>query len=365
MILTLLFTLWLIYVVWIVRFVRKQINPGLDYILKEDQEFAQKYDCFRRKDIHKWNRFEIYFCAMFLLPLRVFHFFASSTLLLIFVRIGQIAIPNSPQFAVSKRKYMAKVTRFFTRSGLYACGFYSIEYKHMKISDVDNTYPVNEKQAQDAPIVISNHVSWADIVLHMSTPESPSFLAKHSVEHYPIFGPTAKALQAIFVKRDNRDNKEGVMTQIKERIDLYKEKPQSIPKLIVFPEGTTSNGEYLISFKKGAFMHLNPVKIYAIKYTNKKFSPAFDALGIGKSFLFTLLQLKNSITVYDLGVFDPAYLNLKSEDDWTIYAEKVKSIMMKVLGVKSSELGYAEAVFYCDTIADVAKQQTPQSDKKE
>jgi len=364
MILSLFFTIWLIYAVMILRFVRKQLGPGLDYIRKEDQEFANKYDCFRRKDIHKWNHFEMYFCAVFLLPIRVVYFFASASLLLLFVRLGQAVIPDSPKFAVLKRKTLKNIARFFSRSGLYGCGFFSVVYKSLKISDLDETYPVSQEQKQlSAPIVISNHVSWADICLYMSCPESPSFLAKQAVARYPIFGPTAKALGAIFVKRESRDNKEGVMTQIKERIDLYKKDPHSTPQLIIFPEGTTSNGEYLISFKKGAFMHLTPLKIYAVKYTNPNYSPAFDSLGIGKSFLFALLQLRNSITVYDLGVFDPTYLNLKSEDDWTIYAEKVKSIMLKALGAKSSELGLAEANFYCDSLD--GQQTPPQSAKNE
>jgi len=355
--------IWLIYAILILRFVRKQLGPGLDFIRNEDPEFAKKYDCFRRKDIDKWNHSEIYFCAVFLLPLRIAYFFVSASILLAFVRLGEAIIPDSPKFALFKRKYKTAVARFFSRSGLYACGFYSVEYKSLKISDLDETYPIHQEQKQtSAPIIISNHVSWADICLYMSCPECPSFLAKQSVERYPIFGPTAKALRAIFVKRESRDNKEGVMTQIKERIDLYKQDPHTTPQLIIFPEGTTSNGEYLISFKKGAFMHLTPVKIYAVKYTNPNYSPAFDSLGIAKSFLFALLQFRNSITVYDLGVFDPTYLNLKSEDDWPIYAEKVKSIMLKALGAKSSELGLHEANYYCDSIAG---QQTPQKDKKE
>jgi len=46
----------------------------------------------------------------------------------------------------------------------------------------------------------------------------------------------------------------------------------------IFPEGTTSNGKYVISFKKGAFEPGKPMKIITIKYLNKNFNPALDVL---------------------------------------------------------------------------------------
>jgi lysophosphatidylcholine acyltransferase/lyso-PAF acetyltransferase len=115
-----------------------------------------------------------------------------------------------------------------------------------------------------------------------------------------------------------------------------------VPPVLLYPEGTTSNGEYLISFKKGAFANLTPIKLYALKYTKKNFSPALDTLGTLKSFFFIILQFYNSVTVYDLGTYYPDQLNLKSEDDWEIYAKKVKEIMLKTLEVKSSEMGFAD-----------------------
>lgn len=46
--------------------------------------------------------------------------------------------------------------------------------------------------------------------------------------------------------------------------------------------------------------------------------------------------------MYELGTYYPEG-NLKfkgDDDDWKIYADKIKSIMLKCLNVKNSEAGY-------------------------
>ena len=41
---------------------------------------------------------------------------------------------------------------------------------------------------------------------------------------------------------------------------------KNIPPLIIFPEGGTTNGKYIIKFKKGAFVSLLPIWPKVIKY---------------------------------------------------------------------------------------------------
>ena len=36
--------------------------------------------------------------------------------------------------------------------------------------------------------------------------------------------------------------------------------------MIIFAEGTTTNGQGLINFKKGAFVTGGPIKLFALKY---------------------------------------------------------------------------------------------------
>ena len=41
---------------------------------------------------------------------------------------------------------------------------------------------------------------------------------------------------------------------------------------MIFPEGTGTNGRFLLTFKKGAFEGMNPIKIVALKYEDRHFS---------------------------------------------------------------------------------------------
>jgi len=58
----------------------------------------------------------------------------------------------------------------------------------------------------------------------------------------------------------------------KAREGLY----EQVYPLIIFPEGTTSNGKSLLKFKLGAFNDLSPLTLVALKYTCNY---CFDFLG--------------------------------------------------------------------------------------
>jgi len=57
---------------------------------------------------------------------------------------------------------------------------------------------------------------------------------------------------------------------------------------VIFPEGTCTNGEYLISFKKGAFKPLLPMKIFMFEYPVRNLSLASTVL---EEFILVLLAL--------------------------------------------------------------------------
>ena len=43
-------------------------------------------------------------------------------------------------------------------------------------------------------------------------------------------------------------------------------------------EGTTTNGDYLLPFKTGAFLARAPVQPVILRYPYKRFSPAWDSM---------------------------------------------------------------------------------------
>ncbi|MGE7990571.1 lysophospholipid acyltransferase family protein [Pseudomonas sp. NPDC089554] len=86
---------------------------------------------------------------------------------------------------------------------------------------------------------VSNHVSWTDIpLLGMLTPLS--FLSKAEVRQWPVAGWLAEKAGTLFIRRGGGDSqrlREQISTQ------LGQQRP-----LLIFPEGTTTDGRSLRTF---------------------------------------------------------------------------------------------------------------------
>ena len=72
----LFFILFLIYAVLISLLIHKILNKNLSFLKKSNENLELKYKPFERKDFNQWNHFEIYFMAIFFLPVRIFLFFS-------------------------------------------------------------------------------------------------------------------------------------------------------------------------------------------------------------------------------------------------------------------------------------------------
>lgn len=86
---------------------------------------------------------------------------------------------------------------------------------------------------------VSNHVSWTDIpLLGMLVPLS--FLSKAEVRHWPVAGWLAEKAGTLFIRRGGGDG-QRLREQISEQLG------QARP-LLIFPEGTTTDGRQLRTF---------------------------------------------------------------------------------------------------------------------
>lgn len=70
------------------------------------------------------------------------------------------------------------------------------------------------------------------------------------------------ATQPIFVDRECKDSRKSAMEKIRERAQLLsenKDNPDGIgwPQIVVFPEGTTTKRNQLITFKPGKLLLKN------------------------------------------------------------------------------------------------------------
>lgn len=86
---------------------------------------------------------------------------------------------------------------------------------------------------------VSNHVSWTDIpLLGMLLPLS--FLSKAEVRHWPLAGWLAEKAGTLFIRRGGGDG-QRLREQIGEQLGLAR-------PLLIFPEGTTTDGRQLRTF---------------------------------------------------------------------------------------------------------------------
>jgi lysophosphatidylcholine acyltransferase / lyso-PAF acetyltransferase len=88
---------------------------------------------------------------------------------------------------------------------------------------------------------------------------SPGYVAKVEMKKWPAFGYLSEVnLQSLFVKREGSpDGKAKVLQDIKHR-QTEAAAGRAAP-LVIFPEGCTTNGSGIVTFKKGAFDSLLPV----------------------------------------------------------------------------------------------------------
>lgn len=102
-----------------------------------------------------------------------------------------------------------------------------------------------EPPAMGPVLLASNHSSWLDIVV-LSAVAPVSFIAKREVNGWPFFGSLARLQRTVFVDRDRRHATGNSRDEMRERL-----KAGDI--LVLFPEGTSSDGNRVLPFKSSFF----------------------------------------------------------------------------------------------------------------
>jgi len=90
-------------------------------------------------------------------------------------------------------------------------------------------------------LIVANHTSWLDIVVFSAVGEV-SFVAKSEVATWPFFSTLAKLQRTVFVERQRRTTTGEARDQIRDRL-------LAGDALILFPEGTSADGNKVLPFK--------------------------------------------------------------------------------------------------------------------
>lgn len=84
-------------------------------------------------------------------------------------------------------------------------------------------------------------------------------------------------MQCIFI--DRFEGREDAIAKIEKR-EKALARGENYPKIVLFPEGTTTNGTGLLYFKKGPFVAKVPVQPIMLEYLTGSFSAAMDIIPI-------------------------------------------------------------------------------------
>ena len=94
-------------------------------------------------------------------------------------------------------------------------------------------------------LLVANHQSWADIVT-LGSAMPLCFIAKAEVRSWPGFGLLARLQRTVFVEREARGRTGAQADEIGERLNRG-------DAMVLFAEGTTSDGNHVLPFKTALF----------------------------------------------------------------------------------------------------------------
>jgi lyso-ornithine lipid O-acyltransferase len=100
---------------------------------------------------------------------------------------------------------------------------------------------VGEPVRDRAALFVSNHVSWADIVV-IGSLAPVAFVAKSEVADWPLVGLTARLQRTVFVDRARRHQTGDAIAEIVKRL-------ASGTSVVLFAEGTSSDGNRVLPFR--------------------------------------------------------------------------------------------------------------------
>ncbi|XP_020205244.1 lysophospholipid acyltransferase LPEAT1 isoform X2 [Cajanus cajan] len=247
-----------------------------------------------------------------------------------------------------RRVVIVQCGRALSRLMLFVLGFYWITRSYrIPPTPAENPTSAQENNAQPEDtsrpgVIISNHVSYLDILYHTSS-TFPSFVAKRSVAKLPLVGLISKCLGCVLVQRESKSSDfKGVSAVVTERIREAHQNT-SAPIMMLFPEGTTTNGEFLLPFKTGGFLAKAPVLPVILSYHYQRFNPAWESISGVRHVIFILCQFVNYMEVTQLPTYYPSQ---QEQDDPKLYANNVRRLMASEGNLILSDIGLAEKRMY-------------------
>jgi len=224
------------------------------------------------------------------------------------------------------RKLLQNLVGFLGRASMFFIGFHWVTYHGRQCTTVE------------APVlVVAPHTSFFDALVVFCA-GFPYFINRTENKSIPLLGKCITFRQAVFVSRDLPDSRQKTVEEITRRVRDC----SGWSQLIIFPEGATSNGGALLTFKAGGFIPGVSVQPVMIKYPNLHdttswtWDQSHGALGC---ILYTMTQFYTKAEIHFLPCYSPSQ---EEQADPQLFADNVRSYMASQAGLPLCHMTYSQ-----------------------
>ncbi|CAA6656619.1 unnamed protein product [Spirodela intermedia] len=215
------------------------------------------------------------------------------------------------------------ITRLCARLILFSFGYHWIKRRGRPAS------------REIAPIVVSNHISYIEPIFFFFE-LFPTIVASESHDSIPFVGTIIRAMQVIYVDRFSAPSRKNAVNEIKRKASS-----NGFPRVLLFPEGTTTNGRAIISFQLGAFIPGFPVQPVIVRYPYIHFDQSWGFISLAKLMFRMFTQFHNFLEVEYLPVIFPSEKKLETASE---FAERASHIIATALDVVQTSHSYGDVM---------------------
>ncbi|XP_041842554.1 lysophospholipid acyltransferase LPCAT4 [Melanotaenia boesemani] len=212
------------------------------------------------------------------------------------------------------------VILFLSRAVFFSLGFLWVKVKGRRAD------------LKEAPVlVVAPHSTFLDMLVLCPT-QLATVVSRSENTKLPVIGALLEFNQSVLVSRKDPESRKKAVTQLNERLTSNGYWPQ----MLMFPEGTTTNGRALLKFKPGAFLAGVPVQPVLLHYPNRLDTVRWTYKGTTwtEALWHTTSQFYTNMTVEFLPVYNPS---LEEKSNPSLYADNVQKLMAKALGVPATD----------------------------
>jgi lysophosphatidylcholine acyltransferase/lyso-PAF acetyltransferase len=230
---------------------------------------------------------------------------------------------------LGRRAKLKEYARWFGKLTFRSCGL-SITVKGRRA------------MPSQAPIlVVAPHSTfWDAFAIFWAGKHIPYMVSRAENKKLPFVRTGAKCAQVLFVSREDPNSRHKTKEEIVRRANNSSR--EDWPQLLIFPEGSTSNRQALMTFKPGAFFPGKAVQPVILRYTSKidtvtwTWNQPHSAITV---FWLTLCQMRTRAEMEFLPVYDPSDAEI---EDPKLFARNVRYVMAAALGVPTSDVTYED-----------------------